>query len=120
MLGLAREIGALGDSADAVRVLAAAFMPDGRTPHAVYAGWIASRGDKTGALALAWAREQVRLALEDVIERDRRRGRVEAPAETLAWLVLAACESLAHEPPAAVADRVRALLALTGHAATDG
>jgi hypothetical protein len=124
LLGLAREIGALGESADAVgaavRVLASAYAPQAVTARAVHTGWLASRGDKTRALALAWAREQVRMALQDVIERDRRRARVEAGAETRAWLLLAACESLAHEPPAAVADRVRALLALTGHAETDG
>jgi hypothetical protein len=39
------------------------------------------------------------------------------PAETLAWLVLAACEALAYEPPSAAPDRVRLLLELTGRAA---
>ena len=48
----------------------------------------------------------------------RRDGRalLTLPAETLAWLVLAACEALIYEPPAAAADRLRLLLELTGHA----
>ena len=125
LLRLAREIGALAQSTDAadalgtaVRLLAAAYA-GGVTPRAVHSAWLGSRADKTAALALAWAREQVRMALQEVIERAPLRARVEAGADTLAWLLLAACESLAHELPAAVADRVRALLTLTGHAETD-
>ena len=40
--------------------------------------------------------------------------------DTLAWLLLAACESIAYEPPSAVADRVRTVLELSGHASPVG
>ena len=69
-------------------------------------------------LALAWAREQVRLALEERLIRAPARGAAAADPATRAWLLLAAAESIAHEPPAAVADRLRALLELTGQAPT--
>jgi len=71
------------------------------------------------ALALAWAREQVRLSLQEIVEATPKdqRGRIEATPDTLAWILLAGCEALAHEPASAVADRVRALLELIGHAA---
>ena len=72
------------------------------------------RGDKTLTLALAWARENVRLALEEVLERSPHQGTLPGGADTRAWLLLAACEAIAHEPPAAGADRLRALLELTG------
>ena len=122
LLALAREVAALPRDdalAAALRALAGAHAPDGATPRAVYGAWLASRGDKTAALALAWAREQVRLALQETIERARRPSRVDVAPDTLAWLLLAACESLAHEPPSAVADRLRALLLLPGHAEAD-
>lgn len=103
----------------AVRALAAAYAPDAELPAAVHRAWLAARDDKTATLALAWAREQLRLGLQGVIEATppSARGVLGLPAETLAWLVLAACESLAHEPPSAAADRLRLLLHLTGRAA---
>jgi Flp pilus assembly protein CpaB len=103
----------------AVRALAAAYAPDADLPKAVQRAWLAGRDDKIATLALAWAREQLRLALQDVIEATppSARGALALPAETLAWLLLAACESLAHEPPSAAADRLRLLLELTGRAA---
>jgi hypothetical protein len=121
LLALARERQGLGADAlpRAVRALAAAYAPSGELPKAVHRAWLASRDDKTATLALAWAREQLRLGLQDVIEATppSARGALPLPAETLAWLLLAACESLAHEPPSAVADRLRSLLELTGRAA---
>jgi hypothetical protein len=73
----------------------------------------ASATDKTAQLALGWAREQMRLALREIVESARaaRVMRGDTDADTLAWLWLAACESLAHETPTAVADRVHALTA---------
>lgn len=70
-------------------------------------------GEKGRALALGWAREQVRLALGDVLERaaKMRAARSDIPTDTLAWLALAACEALAHEPAEAVPDRLAALMA---------
>lgn len=120
LLTLAREMEGLGANAlpRAVRALAAACAPDAELPKAVHRAWLASRNDKTATLALAWAREQLRLALQDVIEATppSARGTLALPAETLSWLVLAAVESLAHEPPSAAADRVRLLLDLTSRA----
>jgi hypothetical protein len=121
LLALAREMEALGADAlpRAVRALAGAYAPEGELATAVHRAWLAARDDKTARLALAWAREQLRLGLQDVIEATppSARGRIPLPAETLAWLVLAACESLVHEPPSAAADRLRLLLELTGGAA---
>lgn len=121
LLALARQMEGLGPDAlpRAIRALAAAYAPDAELPQAVQRAWLASRADKTATLALAWAREQLRLGLQDVIEATPPsvRGALTLPAETLAWLLLAACESLAHEPPAAAADRLRLLLELTGRGA---
>jgi hypothetical protein len=118
LLSLAREIARLPLAA-ALETLAAAWAPGGSLLQDVAEAWIRGRSDKTSALALAWAREQVRLSLQEIIEampKDKR-GRIDAMPATLAWVLLAGCEALAHEPPSAVADRVRALLELSGHAA---
>jgi hypothetical protein len=117
LLALARELSAMpGEAsvADALRRLAAAYAPDAALPRAAAEAWLHGRGDKTGALALAWAREQVRLALEERLARAGARGAIAADPATRAWLLLAAAESIAHEPPAAVADRLRTLLELSG------
>jgi hypothetical protein len=117
---LARELAALGRAPDAlaraVDLLAAAWAPGGAVPRAVAAAFLATRGDKTATLALAWAREQVRLGLEEILARGDRPGaaRPALPPDTLAWLVLAALEALAHEPPHAVPDRLASLRALIG------
>ena len=102
----------------ALRTIAAAFAPGAELPREVFNAWIKTRREKTASLALSWAREQLRLSLEETI-RDSPRARTTlglAP-DTLAWLLLAACEAIAHEPPSAVPDRVRAVLELSGHAA---
>jgi hypothetical protein len=83
-------------------------------PRAVARAWLAGRGDKTLTLALAWARENVRLALEEALMRAPDAGTLPGPADARASLLLAACEAIAHEPPAAGVDRLRALLELTG------
>ncbi|MBI4271338.1 MAG: hypothetical protein HY615_13470 [Candidatus Rokubacteria bacterium] len=124
LLALARELGALGrdarGAADPLRAalerLAAAYAPGAALVGDLHRAWLSSRGDKTAALALAWAREQLRLALEDLVARLPRaaRGRVDAPPDALAWLLLAACEAVAWEPPSAAADRTRTLLELAG------
>jgi hypothetical protein len=118
LLALAREMESLGEDAlmAAVRTLAAAYAPDGELPAAMHRAWLAARADKTATLALVWAREQLRLGLQGIIEATppSARGMIPLPADTLAWLLLAACESLAHEPPSAAADRLRLLLQLTG------
>jgi hypothetical protein len=110
-LQLARRVGAASDLAAAVTVLAEVHAPAAPLPRAIARARIDNRDDKTGALALAWAREQVRLALEELVRRAPARGGW-PDAATRAWLLLAAAESIAHEPPAAAADRLRALLDL--------
>ena len=119
LLALASEVTARskGDRpvAATLRMLASAYAPDSPLPRAVAQAWLASRGDKTLTLALAWARENVRLVLEEVLARAARtKARLPGGADLRAWLILAACEAIAHEPPAAGADRLRALLELTG------
>ena len=105
----------------ALRKLADAFMPTADLPREVYAAWTKSRREKTTTLALSWAREQLRLSLEETIARSPRiRPAGGLRPDTLAWLLLAACEAIAHEPPSAVADRVRIVLELSGHAAPGG
>jgi hypothetical protein len=99
-----------------LRALSSAYAPDAPLPRAVARAFLETRGDKTSALALAWAREQVRLALQELLEATppSARGEVAASPDTLAWLLLAGAEALAKEPPAAVADRLKVLAGLTG------
>ncbi len=106
----------------ALRKLAAAFAPSADLPREVFGAWIRSRKDKAASLALSWAREQLRLSLEETIARAPREARraVSLGPDALAWLLLAACEAIAHEPPSAAADRVRTVVELSGHAATSG
>ena len=100
----------------ALQALADAYAPDGALPGALFTAWTTSRDDKTAALALAWAREQVRLALQELIERGPRPLPRRPPSpDTLAWLLLAGAEAICQEPPSAAADRLRALLELAGH-----
>jgi hypothetical protein len=116
LLALAREIGALGVDPlpRAVELLADAYAPDAPLPRAMHRAALGARGDKTATLALAWAREQVRLALEEILVGSRTA--LGLSPDTHAWVVLAACEALAHEPPSAVADRRRTLAELTRRA----
>ena len=118
LLALAQRLGAgLDETATlsaALQTLTAEYAAEAALPRAMCRAWLGSRQDKTAALALAWAREQVRLAVRDVLERARTRGALAVDADTLAWLLLAACEALAYEPASAVADRVRVLFEITG------
>jgi hypothetical protein len=102
----------------ALRTIADAFAPGAELPREVFNAWINTRREKTASLALSWAREQLRLSLEETIRHSpRARTTLGLAPDTLAWLLLAACEAIAHEPPSAVPDRVRAVLELSGHAA---
>jgi hypothetical protein len=102
----------------ALRRIADAFTPGAELPREVFSAWIKTRREKTASLALSWAREQLRLSLEETIARaPGARPPLGLAPDTLAWLLLAACEAIAHEPPSAVADRVRIVLELSGHAA---
>jgi len=120
LLTLAKDLaGAPLDGA--LRKLADAFAPSAELPREVFGAWIKGRREKTASLALSWAREQVRLSLEETVARSpRTRPVVGLAPDTLAWLLLAACEAFAHEPPSAVADRVRAVLELSGYAVPSG
>jgi hypothetical protein len=120
LLALAKDLTAAPLDA-ALRRIADAFTPGAELPREVYGAWLKTRREKTAMLALSWAREQVRLSLEETIERSPRvRPPLGLAPDTLAWLLLAACEAIAHEPPSAVADRVRTVLELSGHAASAG
>ena len=95
LLDLAKELAELTRDAEPTRALslpllklAAAYGPSESLPHEVFRAWVRSRSDKTAALALAWAREQVRLGLQEVVERAKgARSRVEIDSETFAWLL---------------------------------
>jgi hypothetical protein len=102
------ERGAVGAALDA---LAVAFEADARLPRALAHARNAALADHSLALALAWAREQLRLSLGEILDRAVAAGdvRVSLPPESLAWLVLAACEALAHEPRGAAPDRLKLL-----------
>ena len=65
-------------------------------------------------LGIAWAHEQVRLALEEALAQEVARGRArgDLPLDTLAWLFCAACAATTHESAGAVAERIDALMAL--------
>jgi hypothetical protein len=117
LLDLARtltapELAKADDLAAAVGMTVTAYAPDGALAAALRADWPRVTADKTAGLAFAWAREQVRVALAEILQRarDARRLRAGGAVDTLAWLWLAACEALAYEPPSAVPDRVHALV----------
>ena len=54
-----------------VAALSSAYAPDAPLANALREDWLRGRGDKTARLAIAWAREQVRLALSEVLQRSR-------------------------------------------------
>ena len=120
LLALARDLDRLPLEA-ALRALAAAHGPAAPLPRAVFQVWLRSRGDKTASLALAWAREQLRLVLRDGLARTRgaHAARLHLDDDALAWILLATAESLAHEPATAVPDRLRAILALAAPSPPD-
>jgi hypothetical protein len=95
----------------ALTTLGTAFQAGAPLPRALAKARMGALGDKTRALALAWAREQLRLVLGELFDRAAAGGalRVGLATEPLAWVVLAACEALADEPPQAAPDRIRAL-----------
>ncbi|MBI4638277.1 MAG: hypothetical protein HY727_18220 [Candidatus Rokubacteria bacterium] len=127
LLRLARDLSALARSETAperllpaaLERLADAWAPGAPLPRALWGAWLAARSDKTATLALAWAREQLRLGLQEILERARKAGQVRADldAALLAWLLMAGCEAIALEPPGVGPERLRALLEAAGHAA---
>jgi hypothetical protein len=101
-----------------VDALVAAYAPDAPLAAAIRKDWLRTRGDKAAHLAIAWAREQIRVALTEALERAREAGvvRTDVEADVLAWLWLAAAEAMAHEPPTAVGDRAETLAAFLSRA----
>ena len=95
----------------ALDVLAIAFQAGAPLPRALAQARNAALADGARGLAIAWSREQLRLSLGEILERAAAAGDVRPalPAESLAWLVLAACEALADEPPQAAPDRLKLL-----------
>ena len=95
----------------ALGMLATAFEAGAPLPRALARARNAALADKARALALAWAREQLRLSLGEILARAAAAGdvRVTLPADSLAWVVLAGCEALADEPRGAAPDRLRLL-----------
>jgi len=107
LLALARDLAALTITEPPTRLLDAALerLAPGagpKTPH---------RRDKTRALATAWAHEQARLAMQEILDREARRGalRGDLPRPLLAWLLIAARDALATEPPDALDERLQSL-----------
>jgi len=120
LLALARTLAASSTTAErrpgdaviaALAALGTAFQAGAALPRALAQARMEALADKTRALALAWAREQLRLVLGDVLDRaaTARAPGVGLATDTLAWVLLAACEALADEPLQAAPDRVRAL-----------
>lgn len=121
LLELARSVDALARDPAEVNVLPAAlarleeaYGRHAELPRALAESWLHTRNDKAAVLALAWAREQLRLALLAVIQREAGRGRVrtDLSPDAAAWLLLAGSEAMAHEPPGAAPDRTAMLLEL--------
>src|SRR3989449_4904059 len=89
LLGLSREIARLPLAA-ALGKLAAAWAPGGPLLYEVATAWTESRGNNTAALALAWAREQVRLSLQEIIEatpKDRKSTRLNSSHGYISYAV---------------------------------
>jgi hypothetical protein len=105
----------------ALDVLGVAFEAGARLPRALAQARTTGLRDEACALAIGWAREQLRLSLGEILEGAAAAGAVQVtlPAESLAWLVLAACEALADEPPQAAPDRLRLLAEWLTGARTD-
>lgn len=120
LLALAREVQSIGAGepsprralTSALGHLARAFSSDATLATALAEASRPARRTKTAALALAWAREQIRLGLEEMFLRvdDSAPGTSGMPVAMRAWLALAACEALGREPREAAADRLQSLI----------
>jgi hypothetical protein len=98
----------------ALETVARAYEPGNPLPPAlVEVSRDALRG-MAAPLGIAWAQEQVRLALEEALAQEVARGRArgDLPLGTLAWLFCAACAATTHESAGAVSERIDALMAL--------
>src|SRR5438093_7826973 len=99
LLTLARDLTALITTAPPSRLLDAALerLASGAGPMAKRPS-ATRRGDKTKALAAAWAHAQARLAMHEILAHEARRGalRDDLSRPLLAWLLIAARDALAH------------------------
>lgn len=104
---LARDLAALAETAPSGRLLDAALERLATVPGPASS----DHGDKTRALATAWAQEQARLAMQEILDREDRRGalRSDLPRPLVAWLLIAARTTLAEETPDARDERLQAL-----------
>lgn len=115
LLALARDLSARPAAttgvATIIEAVAAAYAPDAALARALRDEPSRPESDKASGLALAWAREQVRLAVVELLQQARaaQRLRPDGDVEILAWLCLAAGETLAHESAEAASDRLNAL-----------
>ena len=82
----------------ALEQLARAWHPDAPLPAEVFEAWHAARSDAQRALSLAFARAQVALGLQEILETAVKSGQLrdDIAPDGLAWLLMAGCESLAH------------------------
>lgn len=122
LLALARRVSAIAAEPEpprtslrgALDALLEAYAADARLRSALLDAWRLAATDKRAALALAWAREQLRLAVADVLAREAKADRLRpgTPLDALAWVTLAAAEAVIHELPGSAPDRVDALVAL--------
>lgn len=120
LLRVARALAELGrsDAPDLLRtaldLLARTYGAGETLSRALCAVRLEPDGDPASTLAIGWAREQVRVALEELLRRETARGRArdDLPADTASWLLVAACEAIAHEPPGGAGERVEAILRL--------
>jgi hypothetical protein len=104
LLALARALGGVAAAAEAspapaLRALLPA-RPEG------------GAGDETRTLAISWAREQARLALEEALARvapGGRRAAPRVPLPLLAWLLVSATEAFPTEPADGLGERLAAL-----------
>jgi hypothetical protein len=109
ILALAREIADIAGTVDDPRVrrdralarIADAFESSDALAGQLVAAWHRARSDESLSLSLAWGREQLRASLQEILDVGAAAGvmRKDPPPAALAWVLLAACETLLREAP---------------------
>lgn len=122
LLALAQRLSCIAAESDppatplrgALEALVGGYARGGPLATALVEAWRPATIDKRAALAVAWAREQLRLAIAEVLEREAKADRLrhDLPRDALAWVVLAGAEAVIHELTETVPDRIDALLSL--------
>jgi hypothetical protein len=127
LLALAAELAAIAAANEPPRIrrdqalgrLAEAFGRDGESASLILAAWHRGRADRGLALAVAWAREQLRVSLQEILEAGARQGvmRRDRDPAALASVLLAGAESLLRDAPEGgtvpMADLLRVLAQIT-------